>query len=611
MAISLRATSTGPNSHSTSTTINLPSGTTTGDFTIIVGSYLNLTTVTPPSGWTNIINANGQFACYRMWQSGDPSSVTFTGSTTNWWATAAASYTGVDATTPIDTSNSCFANTKNWGSNSLYKAPSVNPSWNNDLLLAVLWNSPFVGGGTLTPASGFTSRVVSNPGPCVAITDKQLSSAAATGDAVSTWLNTSASLVGAAQIALHASGDTAAAPADPSITWGAVYANNGLFSGPGTITIPLSSLNAQQDDLICIFAADNNLGGAYPTAPTGYTLQASGNGSFLWTRSYQSGDADPGIVLSATNYSAHAAIALRSVGSASPPVIDQVNSAAGSGSPSTATLSSLTPATATEYLLAWFGQNDTSGGDTWTPPGGLTQQLTSTFGPSGLVCDTQPASVPTGTISGTDSQSNAIYAIELLVQPGAPPLPPPKILIPAYFYPGATWTELDATTPRGTVVIMNPASGPGMSSDPNYVSAVGAAQAAGMRVIGYIPTNFGAISSATVEGQVDDYKAWYAVDGIFLDQCSAASGDIPYYTTLSTYIKGAPGTYVALNPGTAPDTGYFAIADLIAIFEGTWDNYLSTFTPPVWAATHRPGRAPDLQNDRPGDGECARLGPDQ
>jgi hypothetical protein len=165
------------------------------------------------------------------------------------------------------------------------------------------------------------------------------------------------------------------------------------------------------------------------------------------------------------------------------------------------------------------------------------------------------------------------------------PLPSPKILIPAYFYPGAFWTELDATAPRGTVVVMNPASGPGVSSDPFYVSAVAAAQAAGMRVLGYVDTNYAAVSTGTVESQIDSYKLWYAVDGIFLDRASAASGDIAYYTTLSTYIHGAAGTYVCLNPGTAPDTGYFAIADLIAIFEDTYANYLS-FSPPVWAATY-------------------------
>lgn len=417
MAISLRSTSTGPNPHSTTSTINLPAGTTTGDFTIIVVSYLGATTVTLPSGWTNIINADGQVACFRLWQSGDPSSVTFTGATVNWWASAAATYIGVDASAPVDTSNSCFANTHDWG-NSLYKAPSVNPSWVNDLLLAVLWNSPFVGGGTLTPASGFTSRVVSNPGPCVAITDKQLSSAAATGDASSSWLNTSNSLTGAAQIALHASGDTPATPAAPSVTWGSLFATSGLFSSGAGPQIMLAEVNAQQNDLICIFGAFNNFGASYPTTPTGYAQQASGNGSFLWTRVYQSSDADPVIPLPSTNYATVAAIALRTSGNVLLSTLDQVSSAAGSGSPTTAVLPSLTPGNAHEYLLTWFGQNDPSGGDTWTPPAGLTVQVQSTFGPSAILSDIQPASVPTGTQTGQDTLANQIFGIGLLVSPG-------------------------------------------------------------------------------------------------------------------------------------------------------------------------------------------------
>jgi hypothetical protein len=416
MAISVRATTTGPSNHSTTTTINLPTGTTTGDITIVIGSYLNSTAVTIPGGWTTILNAYGQFACYRMWQSGDPSSVTFTGANTDWWETLAISYIGVDATTPIDASNSCFAQTNHWG-NSLYIAPSVCPSWHNDLLLACFWTNSFSGGGTFTPPSGFTSRVSTNSGPNLAISDMQLSSAAATGNAVATFANGSLVTTVGAQIALHAAGDTSATPAAAPITWGSVYANSGLFSG-SFFTIPLSSaLNPMQNDLICIFLADNDLGGSYPSTPTGFTLQASGNGSFLFTRSYQTGDPDPQVPLTATNYSTHAVVALRSVGNT--PSVDQVNSAAGSGSPhSTATLASMTPANANEYLMAWFGQMDTSGGDTWTPPAGFTQQLVSAQGPSAVLYDMQPASVPTGTIAATDSLATAIEGIGMLVKPG-------------------------------------------------------------------------------------------------------------------------------------------------------------------------------------------------
>ena len=70
-------------------------------------------------------------------------------------------------------------------------------------------------------------------------------------------------------------------------------------------------------------------------------------------------------------------------------------------------------------------------------------------------------------------------------------------LVPAYFYPGgptlADWAQLDQAAQKINLdVIVNPASGPGTVTDPNYVSAIQNLNATPYgKAFGYISTNFG------------------------------------------------------------------------------------------------------------------------
>jgi hypothetical protein len=163
-----------------------------------------------------------------------------------------------------------------------------------------------------------------------------------------------------------------------------------------------------------------------------------------------------------------------------------------------------------------------------------------------------------------------------------------QLIIPAYFYPGTNptlWTMMNSA-PAGSVIIANPASGPGGSSDPNYVSAIAAAQAAGMRVVGYVSTPTG-FSPTTIEAQIDLYKLWYAVDGIFCDQVSGLVGDETAYSNLASYIKGAPGGLVVFNCGTPPPVAYIAIADITGILENTYVALTAPYVNPSYAAANQ------------------------
>jgi hypothetical protein len=152
-------------------------------------------------------------------------------------------------------------------------------------------------------------------------------------------------------------------------------------------------------------------------------------------------------------------------------------------------------------------------------------------------------------------------------------------LVPAYFYPapgGSPWDQLDAAA--GTIpieAIMNPASGPGASVNPDYTRAVGSLQAAGGKVIGYVPTTFGSRPIALVESDIGFYVSNYHVNGIFLDQMGAGPGAHAYYGQIYSYIKGlSPGLHVVANPGIPfpPVDGFVDVADTLTVFEGPLRN---------------------------------------
>jgi hypothetical protein len=90
---------------------------------------------------------------------------------------------------------------------------------------------------------------------------------------------------------------------------------------------------------------------------------------------------------------------------------------------------------------------------------------------------------------------------------------------------------------------------------------------------------------AVVKAEIDSYKAWYGVSGIFLDEVASDAALIPYYQDLAAYIRATPGTFVALNPGTIPAEGYMAVGDTVVVFEGTYSTY-KTWSPPAWAVNY-------------------------
>jgi parallel beta-helix repeat protein len=177
------------------------------------------------------------------------------------------------------------------------------------------------------------------------------------------------------------------------------------------------------------------------------------------------------------------------------------------------------------------------------------------------------------------------------------------IVVPAYFYAShSEWDFLaEAALNVPLIAIMNPYDGPGLSYDSLYAEKVDAVRAAGGQVIGYVYTEYGTRSLALVKADIDQYYAWYNIDGIFLDE--APTDDDPtlldYYAELYEYIRSAhPGAIVMLNPGTDPAAAYMAVGTHLMIFEDdfTVASFLD-WTPEAWMVSADPNIFAVLQHN--------------
>jgi Spherulation-specific family 4 len=179
--------------------------------------------------------------------------------------------------------------------------------------------------------------------------------------------------------------------------------------------------------------------------------------------------------------------------------------------------------------------------------------------------------------------------------PPTPPTPPSttcqSIIVPGYFYPSPTtlWDSASSTSGAVSYIVANPANGPGTALDGAYASAIARAQAAGVRVMGYVHTSYGQRSLTAVKADIATWKQFYGVTDIFFDEASDSSQYLSYYQGLADVVHATPGAKTMFNPGTNVDQGYMAMADIVNIFEGTASD-LARFSPASWVASYPKSR---------------------
>jgi hypothetical protein len=149
--------------------------------------------------------------------------------------------------------------------------------------------------------------------------------------------------------------------------------------------------------------------------------------------------------------------------------------------------------------------------------------------------------------------------------------PDPGIIIPLYSYPGPDWQlviqEKQNYPSVSMVAVINPANGPGYGQDPNFVDGINSLKAAGVVVLGYVPTWYGTRPGSDVMADVSAYNSMYQVNGIFFDEMPAISGYENYYSTLSAYAKSLGMSLTVGNPGAWVPPSYIGTVDNIVIYE--------------------------------------------
>lgn len=192
-----------------------------------------------------------------------------------------------------------------------------------------------------------------------------------------------------------------------------------------------------------------------------------------------------------------------------------------------------------------------------------------------------------------------------------------QLLIPLYSYPTwynpptYIWDDVAAANSLVPVTaIINPANGPG-GGPPNsdYVVGLNDLRSAGVTILGYVYTSYGARDSNAVKADIDLYDHYFDIDGIFFDEVASSATQLAYYQNLYTYVLDRPNLErVVLNPGTHIDEVYVStLSQATAIIyedaASSWNGY----APDGYVYEYAPERFAMLAHSVGDSGQLAQL----
>lgn len=161
-----------------------------------------------------------------------------------------------------------------------------------------------------------------------------------------------------------------------------------------------------------------------------------------------------------------------------------------------------------------------------------------------------------------------------------------SIGIPMYAYPtiGTFWPDVNAAGSQVQWVIVNPATGPGVTVDPIYTNQIATNTSAGQRSIGYVNLNYQARPMSEVIDDIDDWYAMYpGISGIFFDLLlNGTSADVCYAAYAHNYVKSRhPNDLSVANFGSYTSPPYEPYADIFVNAENNASTYLSSWNLPT------------------------------
>lgn len=158
--------------------------------------------------------------------------------------------------------------------------------------------------------------------------------------------------------------------------------------------------------------------------------------------------------------------------------------------------------------------------------------------------------------------------------------PSTGLIVPLYIYPGSAWTTLisekEANPSVPITAVVNPDNGPGATYSSTYDSWIVDLRDAGINVLGYVYTSYGARSLSSIEADIAAYKQMYSVNGIFLDQMSSQPGYQSLYSSATAYAHSLGLNTVVGNPGTSVPPSYYGTVDILLIYENAGIPAMST-----------------------------------
>jgi hypothetical protein len=166
----------------------------------------------------------------------------------------------------------------------------------------------------------------------------------------------------------------------------------------------------------------------------------------------------------------------------------------------------------------------------------------------------------------------------LTADAGAQPGGALALIVPAYFDPDSQWQQIAGAGP-GTVMIVNPDSGPGASPTGAYRQAITAARAAGVELLAYVATGYGQRPLRAIERDLTRYRDWYGLRDVFFDEASSSPAMLARYRRITDYARAHGAQRIVLNPGDVPPRGYFALASTVVTFEDSYAHYLRASFP--------------------------------
>jgi hypothetical protein len=194
----------------------------------------------------------------------------------------------------------------------------------------------------------------------------------------------------------------------------------------------------------------------------------------------------------------------------------------------------------------------------------------------------------TGGTSGADANP-----FDIAVDGAPPKAGTVRMAVPAYFDPpSAEWDRLIAGAPAVGMIVFNPESGPGTATSPAYAQVIARAQAAGIVMLGYVATSYGARPEADVIDDINRYYDFYALSGIYFaegpmdNDCDALE---PMYHRMADAVRARDArAYLAVGTRFCPT--YITFFDMMVQFARNWPEYQAEYTPPSWMPANSPQR---------------------